>query len=119
MQDPFNMTLPPRDIALKDLREPLAVTYRALDGKHVDDEVCHGALIAVAPRGARLHAPGGLEALTNILIRLEGDGFDSVGEDDLYAKVTNDEQVEGHYLIRFTAIPGEVVSALTELCGDA
>ncbi|MFV1980189.1 MAG: hypothetical protein ACC655_03475, partial [Rhodothermia bacterium] len=42
-----------------------------------------------------------------------------VGQQDLYAKVTNNEQVEGQYLIRFTAAPGEIVSALDELCGSA
>lgn len=119
VRDPFNLTLPPRDIVLRDLREPLAITYRALDGKHVDDEVCNGALIAVAPRGALLDAPGGLDVLANILIRLEGKGLDSLGQDALYAKVTSDEQAEGRYLIRFTAIPAELVSALNELCDDA
>ncbi len=39
VQDPFNLALPTRDLALKYLREPLKVTYRALDGKHVDGEV--------------------------------------------------------------------------------
>lgn len=112
---PFDLALPTRELELKNLSKPLPVTYRALDGKHVDDEVCPGAFIAVATRGALLDAPHGLEALTNILIRLEGEEFNSGGQDDIYAKVTSDGQTDGHYLIRFTAIPGEVIAALDRL----
>lgn len=110
--EPFNLTLTPHEVEPLRLSTPLNVRYTALDGKHVVDEEHEGSLVAVNERGALLKAPAGLDAFTNIRIRLIDGQLDLEEPSDVYAKVMNDENEAGTYLVRFTGLPGNVAEAL-------
>ena len=111
----FNLTLPSREVSLTELNKPIKVVCNALDGKHVHEEACEGSLLAVAERGAMLWAPGGLDALTNIRVSLDGAAIGFDGPVELYAKVMTDDESTNNYRIRFTGVAEEISSALGRL----
>jgi class 3 adenylate cyclase len=109
---PYNLSLPKKELDLADLTRPIEIIYSALDGKHVADELCRGRFVAIADRGAIVDAPDGLDALANIWIRIDDDAMDAHRESDVYAKVVSDETQPGRYVIRFTGIPPDLAAAL-------
>lgn len=116
---PFNLTLPSLEIHLKDLARPLPITYTALDGKHADERVSAGSVLAVAEHGALIEAPDGLDTLANIWIRLDGQAIGVDSQQHLYAKVMGTDSGEKRYQIRFTGVPVEVVDAFSQLTSEA
>jgi adenylate cyclase len=113
--EPFNLSLPVESVHPPSLPKPLAITYHALDGKHVVDEVCQGEFVAVDERFAIVRAPAGLDELANISLRLQGEELGVANHADIYAKVVEDRKDDNLYLLRFTGMPNSVHDVINNL----
>jgi len=114
---PYNLHLHEGRSALAELNPPIPITYAALDGKHVSDQMRDGTLVKISEREALLETPDGLDELANIRLTLSGDiiSMPELGDFDVYAKVTKSEQDERRILVRFTAVPGDAAEGLRTL----
>jgi hypothetical protein len=117
--EPFNLALPKRDLQLQSLSSPIEVSYSALDGKHVADEVQKGLLVSLSARGAVLEVPDGMDLLTNLWLRVDEGSSTLGGPHDLYAKVVEEQSENRRYVLRFTGIPIELARGLSSIDGAA
>ncbi len=85
------------------LTEPLKLSYKTLDGKHLSDKSEPASIIEISHETAIFVCESKLDVLNNLLINIADK---DLSQFDIYAKVvkTNNSHVE----IRFTAIPDEV-----------
>jgi hypothetical protein len=86
----------------------------SLTGKHLDEKMHPGALLALSTRRAVVEVACPLESYTNILLRLEAEA--GAEELELYAKVIRplDESAR-RYLIHFTLVSPAVQGRLQRL----
>jgi adenylate cyclase len=103
------------EMACTVLAEPIPVPYVLLSGKHFDEQMRLGAVVALSRRRAAIEARSPLPAFSNILLRFEAvAGENEVPE--LYAKVLRpcDEPGRRH-LIPFTSVPPSAGARLSRL----
>jgi adenylate cyclase len=96
------------------LAAPVPFSYLKLTGKHLDEKMLPGALLALSARRALVEITGPLEPYANLMLRLEPEaGADAP---DLYAKVIRPlDESSQRYLIHFTSIPPAVQRRLQRL----
>ncbi len=83
----YALHLPEVDLELVALATPVEVRARVMTGKNEEGPEQVGTLVQLSGLGATLELPAPAEALTNLKLRLVGDGGALV-DGDLYGKVT-------------------------------
>ncbi len=114
----FNIERPKQETAeLTVLSPPLQVKFTVLAGKHAGDKRIEGTFNALAESAARLHSDIILERLVNIKISiLDADGVEVC--DDLYAKITGDEEKE-QVVVTFTSTPPAAAAYFKEILAES
>jgi adenylate cyclase len=93
---------------------PLQAVFTVLEGKRVGRDEEPAEIVAVSSRGAALRAEASVEALSNIKLRIVGEGGFLPG--DLYAKaIPVPGGPAGLTRLRFTSIPAELEPLLARL----
>jgi adenylate cyclase len=96
------------------LAAPIPFSYMSLTGKHLDEQMHPGALLALSARRALVEVIGTLESYANIMLRLEPEAI--ADESELYAKVIRPfDESSGQYMIHFTSLPPAAQERLQRL----
>ncbi len=97
------------------LDDPVPFSYAVLTGKHLDEQMQPGTLVAISQRQAVVEVTDPLPPHTNIMLRLEVEA----GEEEspgVYAKVMHPLDESGRrYVIHFTSVPPGVRAQLHRL----
>jgi adenylate cyclase len=90
----YNLELPSISESLQVLANPIAVTYRILEEKHLGTELFKGEIRRLSPYGAEIFAEEDIPVLTNLKLHLEV--YDPAQElaiaGEIYAKVLKHQQ---------------------------
>jgi len=106
----YNLALQDKDTDLATLTQPLPMRYSILKGKHIVEKGLEGILVKLSKRGAEIVLNEPVEQYSNLKMNLNG-VYEELSMKDFYGKVTDLPEKDGYrYLIRFTAVPPEVVS---------
>jgi adenylate cyclase len=99
------------------LTEPVPIQYVLLAGKHFNEQMQPGVLVALSHRQAVFEAGSPVPIYSNLLLRLETvPGETQVAE--LYAKLIRPiDEANKRYLIQFTSVPPAVRARLNGLAG--
>lgn len=108
----YALHLPEVDLELVALATPVEVRARVMTGKNEEGPEQVGTLVQLSGLGATLELPAPAEALTNLKLRLVGDGGALV-DGDLYGKVTTGG---ARCVVRFTAVPPAVAAFIAARC---
>ncbi len=112
---PYDLFLAGEADPLVDLPTPFPLHYTVFDGKHLTGQRSEGALLALSHRTALLRLSAPVQVLENVRVDVAWRGGDGPASGDLYAKVTEVDAGRQTALLRFTAIPEDVASALRAL----
>ncbi|WP_271254901.1 CHASE2 domain-containing protein [Pseudanabaena sp. Chao 1811] len=95
----YNLELPSINDSLQILPQPIAITYRILEEKHLGTEIFEGEIRRLSPYGAEILAKEDLPVLTNIKLHLQVSAPDQLNpsqtvtiEGEIYAKVLKHHQ---------------------------
>ncbi len=106
----YNLFLEGKDPAPVTLARKIPIRYTVLEGKHVGRERLQGLVVRLSKKSAEIALDKPVNLLTNLKMNL-GDVDDEFPANDFYGKVIKRLGKRGHtYMIRFTAIPPEVVA---------
>ncbi len=113
---PYHFVLPLHEDTMVELEEPIASTFTVLDGKHVDGGQFTATIERLSSAAAVVHTDVALHLFDNLKIELPAlDGTDDhLG--DLYAKVIETGPADMRWLLRFTAVPQDVGTAIRARC---
>ena len=95
--EPYNVSIKVKKDSLKDLPEPVPVSFSLIKDKHTQNDAHFGGLTAIGKECAVLKAETNLKIYDNIQINAGG---------HLFCKV-RDEIEGGSFLVQFTSIPPE------------
>ncbi|WP_414551734.1 CHASE2 domain-containing protein [Anabaena sp. CCY 0017] len=113
----YNLFLPKDNEAMIKLSQELPIEYTILQGKHDLGTLLQGSLVSLSPKEAQLRSPDSLELFSNLKLKLLIKSESATDLGHFYGKVIKKLDADEHYfLIRFTAIPPEIVSVLNNLC---
>jgi adenylate cyclase len=109
------LSLEEEETALTTLADPLPFSYAILTGKHLDEQMQPGTLLAISQRQAVLEAADHIPQHANIMLRLEGEASEKESP-EAYAKVMRpvDESAK-RYFIHFTSLPPGMRELLEKL----
>ncbi|TAF10140.1 MAG: adenylate/guanylate cyclase domain-containing protein [Nostocales cyanobacterium] len=115
----YNLFLSQYQEELCTLPEPISIQYSLVDGKNIGSSFCHGSLVRLSSNEAEIYClnqeiqvpPA---CLSNIKLNLSQPNLP--GETgDIYAKVLEKPAQIGHFCIRFTAKPPEIIHKFSTL----
>jgi adenylate cyclase len=108
-----NLALPERREDLVDLKQPMRAAFVVLEGKHVDGEATPASIVKASKSGALITARETVPPLSNVRVRLLGDGGGEL-PGDLYAKVLSSRpgDPDTSFRVKFTSTPPEVARAI-------
>jgi adenylate cyclase len=114
-EDHPELSLEEEETALTTLADPLPCSYAILTGKHLDEQMQTGTLVAISQWQAVLEAADHIPQHANIMLRLEGEASEEESP-EAYAKVMRpvDESAK-HYFIHFTSLPPGMRELLEKL----
>lgn len=99
--------------AWTELHQPLAVSFRFLEGKMLDGSVLRGTLMGLSSHEARIHCLQPPPPFTDLWLELDSvDGKPAIP--GLYAKVIRQSAHQESFTVRFTALPIEAQGFLLE-----
>lgn len=112
----YNLYLPEKsDIQLIELKQPLPIRFKVLEGKHASENSITGMIVRLSPAGAELTAPNGYPKLTNLRLEVLDYAGNEISK-DLYGKVTKQtSETPSAFIVEFTSIPQEVKAYLSQL----
>jgi adenylate cyclase len=113
----YNLQLPSIHDSLQVLPNPIPITYRILEEKHLGIQIFNGELICLSPYGAMIASDQDIAVLTNLKLHLQV--FDPATqfaiEGEIYAKVLNPpdqpishQPIFNQIYIHFTTIPSNL-----------
>ncbi|PZV15524.1 MAG: adenylate/guanylate cyclase domain-containing protein [Pseudanabaena sp.] len=109
------LALPEDKETMVTLSQPIALTWRILEGKHVKSKELTGNLFKLSSNNAEIRVAINLEPLTNLQIAFIDFKSDKQ-MDYIYAKVVEVNREDmSHCWIRFTAVPPAVAEWLYDL----
>jgi len=95
------------------LAPPIAIRFAVLEEKHVGRSVLEGKITRLSVRGAEIRADTAVGPLSNLKVWIPGIEVGSAEEVEIYVKVVDGRPVDGAgFVVRFTAVPPDVASAL-------
>lgn len=106
----YNLSLKDKETELATLTQKLPMRYSILKGKHIEERGLEGFLVKLSKRGAEIVLNEPVEQYSNLKMNLNN-VYEELSIKDFYGKVVDLPEKDGYcYLIRFTAVPPEVVS---------
>ncbi|HEY9727965.1 MAG TPA: adenylate/guanylate cyclase domain-containing protein [Chroococcales cyanobacterium] len=108
----YNLFLPSKEEIFFPLSEEIPIRYVLLDGKHVSTMTFKGSLVKLSAKGAEVTAQNPVTALTNIKFNFSTSNHQFPANEDVYAKVLEQETFNGNFYIHFTSLPPNVESML-------
>ena len=106
----YNLALQVKDTELATLTQPLPMRYSILKDKHIEEKGLEGIFVKLSNKGAEIVLNEPVEQYSNLKMNLNG-VYEELSMKDFYGKITDLPEKDGYrYLIRFTAVPPEVVS---------
>ena len=106
----YNLSLTDKDTELATLTQKLPMRYSILKGKHIEGRGLEGFLVKLSKKGAEIVLNEPVEQYSNLKMNLNN-VYEELSIKDFYGKVVDLPEKDGYrYLIRFTAVPPEVVS---------
>ena len=106
----YNLSLTDKDTELATLTQKLPMRYSVLKGKHIEERGLEGFLVKLSKKGAEIVLNEPVEQYSNLKMNLHG-VYEELSIKDFYGKVVDLPEKDRYcYLIRFTAVPPEVVS---------
>ncbi|OUL22241.1 adenylate/guanylate cyclase domain-containing protein [Nostoc sp. 106C] len=112
----YNLYLPKSEENMVKLNQEIPLEYTILEGKHAVGTIFKGQLVCLSENGGQLRSEHSLEPLSNLKMKLLNAPEVAPGDGDIYAKVLKKSTAEEHhFLIRFTAVPPQVIAILDTL----
>lgn len=106
----YNLSLLEKNTELATLTKKLPMRYSILKGKHIEERGLEGFLVKLSKKGAEIVLNEPVKQYSNLKMNLNN-VYEELSVKDFYGKVTDLPEKNGYnYLIRFTAVPPEVVS---------
>lgn len=106
----YNLSLTDKNTELATLTQKLPMRYSILKGKHIEEKGLEGFLVKLSKKGAEIVLNEPVEQYSNLKMNLYG-VYEELSIKDFYGKIVDLPEKDGYcYLIRFTAVPPEVVS---------
>ena len=113
----YNVFLPVRTFNTIPLKTPIPVQFNLIDSKHVGGTMYRGHILSMSAMGAWLQTDDHVEVLTNLKLDFSPEQpASSRISGELYAKTIDRSEDDTTYLLRFTAVPEEVATAISDLC---
>ncbi len=108
----YNLVLEEPDLDLVTLTRRIPLRYNILEGKDVGEKSYQGFVFKLSKKSAALTLDEPVDLFSNLKMNL-GDVYEELAVKDFYGKVIErSEKGAFSYVVRFTAIPPEVVSYL-------
>jgi adenylate cyclase len=97
----YNLELPAVGENLQILPQPIPITYRVLEEKHLSSEVCHGMIQSLSPQGAIIIASTNPPILTNLKIHLQipktyPQQYQELGNESVHENLNTEKDAEPH-----------------------
>lgn len=104
--------LPDLDAQWTELRAPLPLSFRYLEGKMLEGRVWQGAISSLSSQEAEVQCDSVPPPFTDLWLELDaGEGFAAIA--GIYAKVLRRSSGAGDFVLRFTALPADAQKRLS------